>query len=735
MWLTFALAIIIAASWFTKMILQRRVFIQRTPLDIPIVLFLLSQLISTIFSWDSHISIWGYYSRFNGGLLSTISYVFLYYSFLSNLAVVSLVKRLLFVSLISGTVVALWGLPSHFGYDPTCLIFRGTLDVSCWTADFQPMVRIFSTLGQPDWLAAYLAILIPIAVAFAINKFKTTDDNKLKKNHESGIKNHAFNNNFILNSLFIILASLFYLDLLYTGARSGVLAAWSSLAFFFTFYIWFQRKQLLLSGEARSRSAGKYWYVLVVFVVFLSITFFVGQPFPQLNKFTLNGIKASLSKPITNNQSPITNKPHAGEFGGTDSSKIRLLVWQGAIDAWRSYPIFGTGVETFASAYYRFKPAAHNLTSEWNFLYNKAHNEFLNYLATTGLVGLGSYLGMIFVFIVLCSKYYVASIKGKIHNTYYILLNTGLVAGYVSILVTNFFGFSVVITNIYIFMIPAFVFILGGMINFKKQFVFPKTESVRQLTDITRVSLYQWTFIFFIILASCFLLLNLFRYWMADKAYSLGYNLDRAGEYQEAYPYLQKAVEMRGGEPVFKDELAINNAILAGALLSQEGAKTSTDSAELANKLAEGAVSLSNFITSKYPNNVVFWKSRVRVFYSLGQADSRYLTFALEAIKKASKLSPSDANISYNLGVLYGQNGDVKNGIETLEKTIKLKPDYRDAYYALSLFYHDQAVDEKGNVIDRDKLNKAIKHLQYILDNLGAEDKVAKETLEQWKKL
>jgi O-antigen ligase len=54
--------------------------------------------------------------------------------------------------------------------------------------------------------------------------------------------------------------------------------------------------------------------------------------------------------------------------------------------------LFGTGVETFAYAYYFVRPQAHNLTSEWDYLYNKAHNEYLNYFATTGFIGLGTYL-------------------------------------------------------------------------------------------------------------------------------------------------------------------------------------------------------------------------------------------------------------------------------------------------------------------------------------------------------
>src|SRR5216683_3074100 len=85
MWLTFGITAIIGAAWASKMVLQRRISIQRTPIDILLLLFLLSQIISSIFTLDQHISWWGYYSRFNGGLLSTICYVLLYYAFVSNL--------------------------------------------------------------------------------------------------------------------------------------------------------------------------------------------------------------------------------------------------------------------------------------------------------------------------------------------------------------------------------------------------------------------------------------------------------------------------------------------------------------------------------------------------------------------------------------------------------------------------------------------------------------------------
>ncbi len=111
-------------------------------------------------------------------------------------------------------------------------------------------------------------------------------------------------------------------------------------------------------------------------------------------------------------------------------------------------------METFAYSYYQDRPVEHNMLSEWDFLYNKAHNEFLNILATTGTVGFLSYLGIIGFFAVHVLKGLTLQRQGE-------TLVNALFAAYVSILVTNFFGFSVVIIGLYFFLIPAFYEILS----------------------------------------------------------------------------------------------------------------------------------------------------------------------------------------------------------------------------------------------------------------------------------
>ena len=739
LWLTFILSLVILTAWVSKMLIKREFKIQRTPLDIFIVLFLLSQTVSTVFSIDRHVSLWGYYSRFNGGFLSILTYIFLYYAFVSNFKENAkvIVKRLIYVTLSSGVVVALWGLPSHFGYDPTCLIFRGTFDVSCWTADFQPKVRIFSTLGQPNWLSAYLSVLIPITVAFFI---KSTLFKKV-----SGKAREISRNDALFALGYFAMFILFYVDVAYSRAKSGFLGLWISAIFFAVFYVFLEvinRKEKITFKNLTL----DFKFLVLSIVSVILITFFIGTSFVQIDsKFSFDGIKSRFVAPKTTSSKtavPTPTKPPqalvSGELGGTDSGTIRLLVWRGAIDTWLHNPIFGTGVETFAFAYYKYRPAEHNLTSEWRFLYNKAHNEYLNYLATTGTFGILTYLSMLGMFLFLSFKYLLKN-KGEDTNKRRVLV-LALVTAYLGILINNFFGFSVVIINLFMFLIPALVFILANLIDYDKVLRFSlalkKVENKTENLEEYPVTKPIWVLIGLTAFITGFCIFTLINYWNADKNYAKGYNFDRVNQYQTAYQFLHQAVIQRPDEPTFKDELSINDAVLAISVLEQK----QTDQAQqkqtvaLAEKLAQEAIVTSNQLTTNYPNNVVFWKTRVRIFYTLAQADNRYLSQALSAIKKTAELAPTDADISYNLGVLYGQSGDTKNAVKTLENTVKLKRDFANAYYALGIFYHQLAINNKGQVVNPDYQQKAIDTMHFLLKNVAPGYTQAADALKSWEK-
>ncbi|MCL4354349.1 hypothetical protein M1349_02635 [Patescibacteria group bacterium] len=259
MWTVYIFTLFVGFFWIAKILASGKIVIKRTPLDIPILLFLASQVISTIFSLDIHTSTWGYYSRFNGGLLSIFSYIFLYYAFVNNLTTNEekledrISFKLIIASLLSGAVVALWGFPSHFGYDPTCLVFRGSLDVLCWTDAFQPKVRIFSTLGQPNWMAAYVSVLLPITIAFLIHFL--TKPFETKKLSAKGKVEKSFSfwglklskETLTFASIFFVFMLLLYSDLIFTRSQSGFLGFASSIIFFIGIYAFSEFRKAKIS--------------------------------------------------------------------------------------------------------------------------------------------------------------------------------------------------------------------------------------------------------------------------------------------------------------------------------------------------------------------------------------------------------------------------------------------------------------------------------------------------------
>ncbi len=727
MWLTFWLTLVIVGAWVVKMILQKRVYFQRTIFDIPLLLFLISQIISTFISLDPYISFWGYYSRFNGGLLSTITYLALFYAIASNLHKKD-IFRIVWITLISGVIVALWGFPSHFGYDPTCYLFRGTFDVSCWTNDFQPKVRIFSTIGQPDWMAAYLAVLLMISIAGSMFRLITDQQQNLK----------VFVAKIFWLPLILFLTSLlFYVDLIFTDTRAGFVAFWIAFVLFFATLLLvdiFKNRRFILN------------FALVYLLFFGTITFITGTPVEELNKFTLPALSArhtvikskniasapTTSSPAANKalvpdssaSSAATVKPKLITTGITDSGTIRLYVWEGAIKAWEDHPLFGTGVETFAFAYYLYRPVAHNMTSEWDYLYNKAHNEFLNYLATTGIFGLGTFLAFVLLYFML-SGHYVLQNRDQPTKHREVILTIAFAMAYLTILITDFFGFSVVIINLFTFLFPATFLVWAENSKHSHPFII-EAEKKSEAKNVNKsINAFQWTGIVVIILLVIYFELILFTDWFADKDYALGHNYDSVDQFQTANPYLNQAVAMRPEEPVFQDELSINEASLASLYLQNKNIAQ-------AQTYAEEAKAISDQLISAYPNNLLFFKSRARIFYLLAQGDPRVLAYALQSIQKANQLAPTDAKILYNLGVLYGQTGDINLAISTLQKTVKYKPDYTDAYYALGLFYHAQATNSAGKVVNQALQQKAVESLQFILDNLSPNDTEAQKTLATW---
>jgi len=97
-----------------------------------------------------------------------------------------------------------------------------------------------------------------------------------------------------------------------------------------------------------------------------------------------------------------------------------------------------------------------------------------------------------------------------------------------------------------------------------------------------------------------------------------------------------------------------------------------------------------------------------------------HLLIAEDVLLKTIKTSPNDPRLYYQLGILYLKMNKSDNAIRNLEKSIMLRPNYKEARFALGITF--KALNEN---------NKSKMEFEYILKNIDPNDVLTKKYLEQ----
>ncbi len=676
--LVYALTVCIGFLWLVRMILEKRVILKKTPLDYPIMFFVFSQFVSTIFSIHPYTSWFGYYSRFNGGLLSTISYVVLFYAFVSNFRKKDLGSFLL-SAFLSGLIVSIYGILEHFGHSFSCLLIPGnrTFGVDCWVQDVQS--RVYASFGQPNWLAAYVITLLPITFVAASQK----------------------NLSLIKRGLFICTALALFLVLIYTRSRSGMLGLVGGISAFAvaSAFLLIQSKKSLLQKINIPTVVGT--SIAIITIALITGTSFTPSIFELSNKSKQNQVVTTSEQQTETQPVQVVDRL---EGGGTDSGDIRKIVWTGAIKVWQRYPLIGSGVETFAYSYYQDRIREHNDVSEWDFLYNKAHNELLNLLATTGAVGLATYLSIFVALTIITAKVFFS----KSHTQTEKLIVVALLSGQVALFVSNFFGFSTVGVNVLMYCFFAMICLIYANENDEQDQHKNKSRTSYVINDSAQY--------FGLTLASIiglFLLFKVYNYWAADKAYAEGKNYFNAGQYQYGIQKQLEAITRSPKEALYFDTLSDNYSKLAAHFAS-------TNEATTAAQMADETVAASNQALRLNNRHLNFYKTRARVMVVLSQLDEGYIDEARNTLLQAIQLSPTDPKLLHTLAVIEQTSGNLDTALELYKQVIALKPNYERPYWQMSEIYETQ-----------EKYEDAIQALDYILDNIstGNEEALKKKSL------
>jgi len=603
----YLLATIVLFATLFKFTLEKKLVL---PIGLPVIalgIFLISQILSTLTSTDTYTSLFGYPTRLNGGLLSTFAYFILFTGALINLNT-DKIKNIILALTFTAVAVSLWGIPSHFNRDPSCLVLTGELTSACWQKEFNPTLRIFSTFGQPNWLASYLVLILPISVALTLTFQKQKQ------------------------VIFALASVLIFWALILTNSRSGLLGFGASV--------------LILAPLLGARTVKSNLKIIGVLIIsFALISFLFADTITSRIKDTIESSTQHASSQQAPTQSSLT-------AGGTESGQIRLIVWEGAINIWKHWPILGPGPETFVNTYYQYRPATQNQTSEWEFYYNKAHNEFLNYLATSGTVGFLAYLFLIVSLIYTIIK----SGKLKPEDSYFQKAAVAAIFGY---LTTIFFGFSTVATQTTFFIICASALILAE-----------KTQTKTISLKFTTLHMYQKILQTFVILLFVYTLTIVTRLYLADVQTN---NAQNASNARALVSYNSAFTTSPAQNPYLLADFAYNTALYT------------QNTQDLQNKetLTKKALEAADLALDLAPNNYLTTQKVVKTYIILANIDPKYTDNLSRVSKKLTDLAPTYPPAYLLLAQTYVAIGDKQAATKITNQTLELKPDYLEAQQLL----------------------------------------------------
>ena len=316
------------------------------PVLLPVLLFLAVSTVSTVLSGNLVRSTLGTIYRADG-LLSLACGVLLFYAAAKFLDSWAKVRVFLIAGVTSAVIVSLYGLAQMFGYDPVLQMgvpwgyfqepVTGYLSVMYGYAD-----RVFSTVGYPISLAAYLTLMMGAALALYF-------------------KSDARWERWLWLSTMALMAACW----LYTYTRGAMLGCAVAIP--------------ILAFLAYRRMGSLKPLLLPVAIITVGI----------ISAMLLNPQSLDLFGRIA--QTNVADTLEETPEGGDTSVTTRFLMWRDAIPMIADRPLFGYGLDNFAEpfSHYESKELRAFLPEQ---TVDKAHNELVQVAATTGLLGLAAYL-------------------------------------------------------------------------------------------------------------------------------------------------------------------------------------------------------------------------------------------------------------------------------------------------------------------------------------------------------
>ncbi len=319
-------------AWLRVLAARLAALPRRDPLGLSILLYLLSATASTLASPNRAQSFFGA-PESTAGLRAAMASAAVYFMARGLPGTPRVFRRI--------TTAAALGAAAAAGY---ALLQLAKLDPYAWgrTAVYNGLLRVFGTLGHPNFLGAYLAMVLPL-IAYRARRTQSTP----------------------ARVAWLSLATASFIALVATLSR----AAWIGLATAGATWV-LSRWASARTAKSRPVSPPGWWRTRLAAVVGVLVT--LAAIAFLLSRSAIGPPLAARGREILSLRSP--------------STQSRIEIWRAGLHMARDHPLLGVGLDAFGAVFPAYRTAAY-WRAEWGGTPAKAHNEAIQIMATQGALG------------------------------------------------------------------------------------------------------------------------------------------------------------------------------------------------------------------------------------------------------------------------------------------------------------------------------------------------------------
>ena len=484
--------------------------------------------------------------------------------------------------------------------------------------------RAFSTLGHPNFLAAYLALVIPLAAARLLSSVSWR-----------GRLLHGFVLLFNLPCLFLTFSRCGWL---------GLLAAGGCFALF----------------QVKWSPSRRWWLGASVIIAVALIVVSVLAYLDPRGIFSYSPLE------------PL----HSFLRGKSATAHVRSLTWHGVWQLLGERPWIGFGPETFRLAFPTAYPPELTVYGGAVATGDHAHNEILDWALSVGVLGV-----IMYGWFVLSVFYAGVRSLPRISNAQQRMLLIGLLAGAVGYTVQNQLSFATIAP------MSLFWVILGLIVAVAQRAMVPpqpfEVPSFAKAPDLSERNRGRWRraaglsgIAAFTLLAVVLVIVPHACSLRADMHARLARDAAASGDWEGSVARYEEALRLSPAQDRYLKSLSSSYAALA---LSEKEHRS--ERFTLAEDALERAIALS-------PLDVGYRLSLGTLYYEWGVSGQRdKLDRTLEAYRQAADISPSDPQIWSRWGRAYHAQEQYALAIEKYQEALRLDPLHVQTYSYLGETY------------------------------------------------